>query len=296
MNGTSQEDRLLNLQKIKNYKIINDLKGISSEIIFSYLLSDVINFHIKEDDDEFLENTNNNPRNLPTHRNEWKSFIENDDIVVYSLILHTNMAWKGEYITKSLLSIVTNRDAQKNKNLYSQLCKEFLQQIQLLLHWYDNLSENNVIKLTIENDLSNNVSKNFVYLTKLLNILENINTNSKVEHTVQNDVFNDHIDDSLSMKFNNVLNKYVFLKDKEDDDENPQEVNTQDNVYSQQIYYSIRDLFEDMFIIFAKIQRMVEKDFYNNLYNGNHKPHITLLLTYCTLINKYFNNAYKSKT
>ena len=292
MNGTSQEDRLHNLQKIKDYKIINDLKGISSEIIFSYLLSDVINFHIKEDDDEFLENTNNNPRNLPTHRDEWKSFIENDDIVGYSLILHTNMAWKGEYITKSLLSIVTNRDAQKNKNLYSQLCKEFLQQIQLLLHWYDNLSENNVIKLTIENDLSNNVSKNFVYLTKLLNILENINTNSKVEHTVQNDVFNDHIDDSLSMKFNNVLNKYVFLKDKEDDDENPQEVNTQDNVYNQQIYYSIRDLFEDMFIIFAKIQRMVEKDFYNNLYNGNHKPHITLLLTYCTLINKYFNNAY----
>lgn len=294
MNGTSQADRLNNLQKIKNYKIINDLDGISSEIIFLYLLSDVINFHIKEDDDKFLEeNPHSDLKKLPTLTNEWKNFIENDDVVIYSLILHTNIKWKTEYIQKLLISITTNKDDHKNKNIYAQLCREFLQQIQLLLYWYDNLSENNIIKLTIENDLSSNVSKNFIYLTKLLHILENINTNgNKTKNTVIQD---NSIDNSLSIKFNNVLNKYIFLKDKEDDDDNTDnqlDVDTHDNVYNQQIYYSLRDLFEDMFIIFAKIQKMAKQDFYNNLYNGNHKPHITLLLTYCILINKYFNNEY----
>ena len=124
--GTAQSERMCNiiLQKMP-YK---DINRYSNFLIFSYLYCQI----------------------LKTYKNKEKvdyaKFFEEDDIFIYSFIIHMNLYKITNIIHSNIVDLKQTADIQTAEKYLKNLTILITEYIQLSLLWYNNLSPKDIIK------------------------------------------------------------------------------------------------------------------------------------------------------
>ena len=85
--GTCQTERLP--FPLVDSDLLIDAKRLDENIVFAYLYSDLIQYY--------------DSQNQALKHNAWRSFLENDDTVILSLILHTNISQLKSNISNNFL-------------------------------------------------------------------------------------------------------------------------------------------------------------------------------------------------
>lgn len=239
----------------KNNKNIAEINNIISFINFCYLYSDIINF-------------------IPgTHKNSFVEFLETDDIIIYSLIISTNDKKIKDFLLNNILYLKNAKNIiLENDNLTSVFIFIY-ELLTLLKYWYTNLSIEDVIRNNIEE-----FSKQIIpEIEKLINAIDKLNINSE------------NLNKIIS-KINKVLSEKLYLNIDTKIDINEKIFSEDKSTLYDFFYDIIRNTLESFIKKITELKIIAINNFLNVLYNKNHNPHITLLLTFF----KELNNVNKS--
>ena len=237
-----------NDKDISNVKI-DQINNTCNFIIYCYLYSDIIKF---DKEDEKI--------------NLFCKFLENDDIVIYSLIIKTNHIKLANFFVDKILSLKNTPNIILDSNIIIPVIDIIHEILILLKYWYDNLSEGNKLK----NKILVGFEEFLQDITTLLIILQSIeNKNSSYEKK---------LDDITQLLNERPFNYYSYEKI-----ENNVIAKNKINIYTY-IFNLIRQISENLIIKIIELQNVAKNDFFNVLYNKNHNPHISLLLTFSKLL------------
>ena len=222
-----------------------------------------------DDDEEFDEYNDDNSTNDIENVSIIK-FIENDDTVIYCLILSTDLNYIYNFLLQNILNNRNSTELLVKENNVVTIFNTIFEIVNLFYYWHNNLSEKDKIKSVLSESCPNlsRKIKTFIYVLDRFKI--------------ESEELKIYI-----YKTENILNlqPFIFNDDLKDD---IKDLDANISLYSY-VYDIIRDLFEEFLKINVSIVSIAKKDFYQVLYDGNHNPHISLLLSFVSLYSKMNN-------
>lgn len=223
-------DLLLNNNRLLDHATIDDF------IIFLYFCTDTIKFPHKKD-------------------NYWEKFLMSDNIVIYSLILHTDTNFIMKNFSKDVLSFSMIKDLKDKLHILDNILKSISDILTICIYWYENLTDK-IIKGEIEEFLSKNIYK----IQLLYEILKTYNIPKSNE---------------IDLFFQFVEKKLKTLKI---------EIQHGSEIVSGDMNNSIkiltREINENSLMLIVKLQNKIPEILDNELFNEKHNPHMTLLFAY----------------
>lgn len=248
--GTCQEERLLE-PLFKNDKLI-DSKGLDDYIVFTYLYSDLLQFYESQ--------------NEPVTHNAWRTFLEYDDTTIYSLILHTQINKLREPISNYFLGLKRMRNLELDSKYLNNLLATLQELLILVIYWYENLSENNAIRLEIYNLISYELNDNISFL---YNLLKQESNKSITERSI---LFFEFIE--------GLWKKY----EEWDLGSKPLDESLDNVAMHQQLQNTLNDLFESIFNGMANLQKLAKEGYESTLVTQEHKPQAALIISFLRLL------------
>ena len=248
------------LEEYLNTNNTGEIDNICDFLNYCYLYSDVINFD--EQNNEI---------------NQFVKFLENDDIVIYSLILKTNCKHLTDFFINKILSLKNTTNIILDQNIILPIIDTIYEILILLRYWYNNLSEDDKVKKKIVVG-SEEIVRDVTTLMVILGRLENKNENYKDKLDNINILFTQRPFNNYST---NKTNNSTLVKNKI-------------NIYDY-LFDLIRQISENLIIKILELQGLAKSNFFNVLYNKNHNPHISLILAYFRLVkivDKRLDNIY----
>jgi hypothetical protein len=250
--GTCQEERLPP-PLLANGKLI-DNKDLDEYLVFVYLYSDLLQFY--EED-------------APVSHNAWRHFLEFDDTVIYSLILHTQINKLTEPISNNFLALRHFKHLQSNNKYFKNLLSTLEELLVLLGYWYENLSEGSTIRLEIYNLLRYELNQNIRLLYNTLQLMRQGDPNESNQTST-----------SFLAFIESLWERYQILEPTNNSiDENVDHV-----TMHQQIQNTLHDLFESIFNGMANLQKLAREGYQATLVNQQHRPQAALLIAFLRLL------------
>ncbi|MDR2402138.1 MAG: baseplate J/gp47 family protein [Cytophagales bacterium] len=232
-----QNDKLLlNNNKLLDHTTIDDF------IIFLYFCTDIIKFPHKKE-------------------NYWEKFLISDNIVIYSLILHTDTNFILKSFSKDVLSFSMIKDIKDKLHILDNILKSISDILTICIYWYENLTDK-IIKGAIEDFLSKNVYK--------VQLLYEVLKNHRIQRSKEVDLFFEFVEKKL---------KTLDIEIQQNSGVLGGDVNNSIKVLT-------REINENSLMLIVKLQKKIPKILNNELFNGEHNPHMTLLFTYYFLMKK----------
>ena len=245
MSGLCQSDR--NNVKFGIDKLLKK-STFSDCLIFYYLYSGILKFGSKKND------------------NLWCKFLDCDDIFIYSIIEHIDIGKISSIIQCDILALkhVEGSVITKKKHI-SSLLVFAADYLSMLFYWYDRLSDDNVLKVAIRNEMECRLNDSINALFQSIEGLKDSDISGIGYFT---SVFHDSV------------KKYDFVHKNSN-------INDHDRLdYASGTYFfdAIRNLIEVICLSLINLKSIVSQNFDNTLYNRKHSPHITLLMTFVKLL------------
>jgi len=249
--GTCQEERLLP-KLLNNDKLIEN-KGLDEHLIFAYLYSDLLKFYDSQGEVS-LEN------------NVWRYFLEADDTVIYSLILHTKTRNLKSPISNAFVGL-KNEKAPLLSNKYLQYLLATLEELLVLInYWYENLSNGSSIRLEIFNLINRELKDN---ITVLYNLLKQEISQEATE---------------VPFHFFEFIENLWERYDAWERNTKPFEDILDGVAIHKQVQNTISDLFESILNGMSNLQKLAQSGYNATLINRKHKPQTALLIAFLRLM------------
>ena len=238
-------------------KQLGDYKEqIAKVLVFSFLLTDVFK---------------NNSKKL-----NFRNFLINNDIFIYSSIFHTDYESFANEIKKNLIDIKQTGKTSTNIE-YTNKCVTVIYDFLVLVStWYNNLSKDDPIKNLLYVYGKNNLFPELIKLYKVISI------------------FNKKSTDSIFYKIMNLLEKYYNSHGIDLAQRIQEDTSTIDYASFLCVLQNITD---SILRELSQLQNMVRENFDNKLYDAEQNPHINLLLSFLfslgSIHENFKNNIYK---
>ena len=229
----------------ENSENLEEIIDLCSFINLCYLNTDIINFDQKNNKNTLVE------------------FLENDDIIIYSLIISTNDKKIKDFVLNNILYLKNAKNIiLENDNIFHifSIIYEFLI---LIKYWYKNLSNEDIIKDNIEHSLDETV----FYIKTLIDEIKKLQINTE---KISNIIY----------KINVALSKKPYSTTTTNIDLNEKNFNNDKSTIYDFCYDIIRNILESFIKKISDLKSLAIKNFFNVLYNQNHNPHITLIITF----------------
>ena len=230
------KDLLLNNSNLLDHATIDDF------IIFLYFCTDTIKFPHKKD-------------------NYWEKFLISDNVVIYSLILHTDTNLIMKNFSKDVLSFSMIKDIKDKLHILDNILKSISDILTICIYWYENLTDK-IIKGEIEEFLSKNVYK----VQLLCEILKTYH----IPKSNEIDLFFQFADQKLKTLKIDIQHGGEILNG---------DVNNSIKILT-------REINENSLMLIVKLQNKIPEIMDAELFNGKHNPHMTLLFTYYFMMKK----------
>ncbi|OJW72270.1 MAG: hypothetical protein BGO68_06025 [Candidatus Amoebophilus sp. 36-38] len=248
--GTCQEERLLPTL-LQNNKLI-DSKDLDEYIVFTYLYTDLLKFY--------------ETQNEPITYNAWRNFLEYDDTTIYSLILHTQINKLRGPISNYSLGLKRIKNLEVDNKYLKSLLSILEELLVLLSYWYENLSEDNTIRLEIYNLISYELNDN---ITFLYNLLKQERSNGIINTDVTFFEFIESLWDQYDAWERNVK---------------PLDESLDSMAMHEQLQNTLNDLFESIFNGMSNLQRLAQEGYGATLISQQHKPQAALIIVFLRLL------------
>ncbi|AXI23985.1 Baseplate J-like protein [Cardinium endosymbiont of Sogatella furcifera] len=249
--GTCHTERLLP-ELVDNNLLISD-RQFSDHLRFLYLYTDLLAYY-----------DNNNQR---IDQNVWRKFLEQDDTVIRSLILHTNIDTLKKRIHKDFLTLRRNPTGIADAHSMHHILVVAQDLIILLDYWYNNLSNEDVVRAKLDAIIHEEIN---IHISKLYKILQQHRKASSIQSFINFSVF-------LHQK---CLNASLWRLSKElvYDETNGMEPN------DEQVIDIFDDFFDAVFNTIYKLKELAASDYFDTLFSQNKEPHVALLIAFLQLL------------
>ena len=214
-------------------------KQIAKILAFSFLLTDVFK---------------NNSKHL-----NFRQFLMNNDIFIYSFILYTDYESFASVIKKNLIDIKQTGSTSTNLEYANQIITVIYDFIVLAKTWYDNLAENDPIKNLLYLYGKNNLAPELIKLYRFVS------------------TFNEKNNNSIVYKILNLLEKSCASYGIDLSKKSQEDTRTINYLSFVGILQNITD---SILTELSQVQNMVKQKFYDKLSNGEQSPHVSLLLSF----------------
>lgn len=228
-------------------------RDISDYLCFCCLYSDVLVFNSEKEENEFIH------------------FLEKDDLVIYSLIVNTDVKLIKDKFTEIIFRIKTLNDKDIGAEDFVLLLKIVVDYIYLCQYWYNNLSENDVVRNVIMKFNEGTFSSQLSVLHNLLTNTYDPSVEGYKEFVEAYDSFfkGSNIDQNKNVGVDLTAYSDTMLKD-----------------YTYDVF---RDIVETIVIGFSIIRKAASDNIDKKLYTSSHNPHITLLLVFYKILTNNFS-------
>ncbi|WP_243018262.1 MULTISPECIES: baseplate J/gp47 family protein [Candidatus Cardinium] len=249
--GTCHAERLLP-ELVDNNLLISD-RQFSDHLRFLYLYTDLLAYY-----------DNNNQR---IDQNIWRRFLEQDDTVIRSLILHTNIDTLKKIIHKDFSTLRhTHTEIAASKSMHHILvvAREL---IILLDYWYKNLSNIDVVRVKLHTIIHEEIN---THISKIYKVLQQHSQASTSQAFIDFSVFlyeKCHNASLWELKSNLV---YDEINSKEPND--------------QQVIDIFDDFFDAVFNTIYKLKQLSASDYFDTLSSQDKEPHMALLIAFLQLL------------
>lgn len=249
--GTCHAERLLP-ELIENNLLISD-RQFSDHLRFLYLYTDLLAYY-----------DNNNQR---IDQNIWRKFLEQDDTVIRSLILHTNIDTLKKSIHKDFLTLRRNHiGISDSKSMYTILV--VAQELIILLdYWYKNLSNEDVIRVKLNAIIHEEIN---THISKIYKLLQQHRKTSSIQAFINFSVF-------LHQKCQNA-SLWELKPDLVYDEANGTEPS------DEQVIDIFDDFFDAVFNTIYKLKALSASDYFDTLATQRKEPHMALLIAFLQLL------------
>lgn len=227
---------LLNNNRLLDHTTIDDF------IIFLYFCSDIIKFPHKKD-------------------NYWEKFLVSDNIVIYSLILHTDTNFILKSFSKDVLAFSMIKDIKDKLHILDNILKSISDILTICIYWFENLTDK-IIKGEIEDFLSKNVYK--------VQLLYEVIKNFQIQRSDEINLFFEFVEKKLKTLNIDIIKESEVLG---------VDVNNSIKILTQEIN-------ENSLMLIVRLQKKIPQIIDQELFNGEHNPHMTLIFTYYFLMQK----------
>lgn len=250
--GTCNSERLLP-ELIENNTLISN-KSLSDHIRFLYLYTDLLAYY------DF--------NNQKINKNAWRKFIEQDNTVIRSLIIHTNTYTVKQQVYKFFLKLRTQGVGFTDNpylNEILELAKDF---IILLDYWYKNLPNDDTIRTTLDAIVGEVLNG---HITKLYAMMQ---VHSKKQASQSFIEFCFFLEKTCKHSALWVLDKSQiseeFSKGVLDNNNNSFDI--------------LADFFDVIFNTIGQLKDLAMHDYFDTLTQKDKEPHMALLLTFLKLL------------
>ena len=245
--GTCHAERLP--KELANNNKLIDEKTLDEHIIFIYLYSDLIKYYGNQ--------------NIQAHHNAWRTFLENDDTIIFSLIIHTEIAQLKSLINDDLLLLQQEKE-MRSENKYTNHLLRILEELLVLInYWHKNLSASNSLKLELQNLITYKLSDR---VTLLYDLLKQWNNPSSLENFSHFCSFIEHIS-----------KKYTHWK--------LSVHGTAENfTHTQNLVSLLQELFDVLMSALLNIQQLAKEGYRATLSSQQHPPQTALLIAFLRLL------------
>ena len=249
-----EDSKIISFLKNKNFNNHDndnvDVDSIISYMIFCYLYSDILLFE------------NEKEHNIFVH------FLERDDAFIYALIMRTDLRQLKQSITDIVFKIQKTKQLTEHKKDLFFLLQRIADYIHLIFYWYENLSHDDSIKVSLY-DL--HIPKFFKNINALYYIVQNFYINFQSQELTY-----------FLTTVEQYFKKYSHLRFSTSHGDFSDVTEKNVNNY---IFDAFRDVIENMLIVLFTIQDTARKNFKHVLYNRSHSPIITLLISFFHILN-----------
>lgn len=249
--GTCHAERLLP-ELVDNNLLISD-RQLSDHLRFLYLYTDLLAYY----------DTNN----VQIDQNIWRKFLEQDDTVIRSLILHTNAERLKKSIHKQLLTLRRKSTGIVANKYTSDILTVARELIILLEYWHKNLSNEDIIRAKLDAIIHEEIN---THLSKIYKVLQQHCKNQYNESFVDFCSFLDqkcHNGSLWELKIDIVYN----------------EANGPDLNDAQAIDI-LDDFFDAIFNTIYKLKELCARDYFDTLQSKDKSPHMALLIAFLQLL------------
>ncbi|ROT47678.1 baseplate J/gp47 family protein [Candidatus Cardinium hertigii] len=249
--GTCHTERLLP-ELIDNHLLISD-RQFSDHLRFMYLYTDLLAYY----------DTNNEK----IHANIWRKFLEQDNTVIRSLILHTNIDTLKKNIHREILTLRLNRTGITENKYVVNILVIAQELIILLDYWYNNLSNEDSIRAKLDAIIHAEIN---THISKIYKILQQSRTSHYPQSFVEFCTF-------LEQKCYNAplweLRTDLIYNEVSGPDQN-----------DEQAIDMIADFFDAIFNTIYQLKELSTRDYFDTLTTQDKEPHMALLIAFLQLL------------
>jgi len=249
--GTCHTERLLP-ELVENNLLISD-RQFSDHLRFLYLYTDLLAYY-----------DNNNQR---IEQNVWRKFLEQDDTVIRSLILHSNIDTLKKSIHKHFLTLRRNSTGISDNHSMNTILVVAQELIILLDYWYKNLSNGDVVRAKLDAIIHEEINTN---ISKIYKVLQQHRKASSIQSFINFSVF-------LYQKCHNA-SLWRLRTDLIYDEINGTEPN------DEQVIDIFDDFFDAVFNTIYALKELSASDYFDTLFSQNKEPHVALLIAFLHLL------------
>ncbi len=249
--GTCHAERLLP-ELVENDLLISD-RQFSDHLRFLYLYTDLLAYY-----------DNNNQR---IEQNVWRKFLEQDDTVIRSLILHTNIDTLKKSIHKDFLTLRRNDAGISDNNSIKNILLVAQELIILLDYWYKNLSNEDIVRAKLDTIVHEEIN---IHVSNIYKLLQQHRKASSIQAFINFSVFLYEKCHSVSL--------WELRTDLIYDDINKTEAS------DEQIIDIFDDFFDAVFNTIYKLKELSASDYFDTLSSQKKEPHMGLLIAFLQLL------------
>ncbi|MEL6152584.1 MAG: hypothetical protein AAFQ78_01005, partial [Bacteroidota bacterium] len=248
--GTCQVERLPP-QLVATHALIDE-KALGEHLIFAYLYTDLLQYY--------------DSQNEPVAHNVWRYFLEQDDTVILSLIIHTENDKLRTLINNDFL-VLRHKKTITSDSKYTKRLLSVLEDLLLLLnYWHKNLSPDNSVKLEIQNLIDYELNDR---LTALYDLLQQWHHQEPSE----------------------TIPKFCTFLDQMNEGHTPWELTPsavqerwEGSTLAQDTISTLRELFDVIINGIISLQKLAYENYASTLTSQQHKPQVALLIAFLRLL------------
>ncbi|MGI2299007.1 baseplate J/gp47 family protein [Candidatus Cardinium hertigii] len=249
--GTCHAERLLP-QLVENDLLISD-RQLSDHLRFLYLYTDLLAYY-----------DNNNQR---IDQNIWRKFLEQDDTVVRSLILHTNIDTLKKRMHEDFLTLRRTHRAISDGKSMETILSVAQELIILLDYWYKNLSNEDVVRIKLATIIDEEIN---IHITKIYGLIQQHYQTSSIQSFINFSTF-------LYQKCDNT-SLWQLKSDLLCDEVKGRQLN------DDQVIDIFDDFFDAVFNTIYTLKALSASDYFDTLSSKNKEPHMALLIAFLQLL------------
>ena len=250
--GTCNAERLLP-ELVENDQLITN-RQFSDHLKFLYLYSDLLAYY----------DTNNQKLN----QNVWRAFLEQDDTVIRSLILHTNIDKVKKNIQKAVLTLRRQDAGIADSAHIVGILAVAREMLVLLDYWHKNLSNDDVIRTKLDVLIHEELN---MHISNLYRMLLQHSKQQDIPSLVDFCVFLEQLcaDSALwELKGSLIYDPLTSVI-----------------ANGAQSIDCLDDFFDVLFKIVYQLKELAANDYFDTLQTQNKSPHIALLIAFLQLLN-----------